>query len=90
MVELDFIRPGTQGDNALMESFNGRCREECMNAHWFLSLEDAQEKIETFRKEYNEDRPHTSLDDRTPMEFTAAAPPSASATPRPRDLAGAS
>ena len=89
-VELDFSRPGTPGDNALVESFNGRCRAECLNAHWFLSLEDAQEKIEAWREDYNERRPHTSLGDRTPMEFAAESSPSASAPPRPRDLAGAS
>jgi putative transposase len=89
-VELDFIRPGKPGDNALMESFNGRCRQECLNAHWFLSLQDAQEKIEAWRQEYNEDRPHTSLDDQTPMEFASRARPSTSATPRSRELVGSS
>ena len=44
-------------------------RDECLNAHWFLSLEDAIEKIETWRKEYNEYMPHSSLNDLTPVEF---------------------
>jgi len=60
-VKLDFIRPGRPTDNALIESFNGRFRQECLNEHWFLSLEDAEEKIEAWRREYNEERPHSSL-----------------------------
>ena len=46
-------------DNALVESFNGRLRDECLNANWFLSLADARSKIETWRRQYNESRPHT-------------------------------
>jgi putative transposase len=68
-VELDFSRPGRPIDNAKIESFNGRFREECLNAHWFLSLEDAQRKIEAWRAFYNEVRPHTALDWLTPSEF---------------------
>ena len=68
-VELDFSRPGTPTDNAQIESFNGRFREECLNAHWFLSLDDAQEKIEAWRRYYNEARPHSSLGWVTPAEF---------------------
>jgi hypothetical protein len=52
-----------------VESFNGSFRDECLNAHWFLSLEDATEKIEAWRTEYNEFRPHSSLNDLTPAEF---------------------
>ena len=59
-VELDFSRPGKPTDNAKVESFNGRFREECLNAHWFLSLEDAKGKIEAWRRYYNEDRPHSA------------------------------
>ncbi|KVE69959.1 transposase, partial [Burkholderia vietnamiensis] len=56
-VEIDFSRPGKPTDNAKNESFNGRFREECLNAHWFLSLEDARRKIEVWREYYNEARP---------------------------------
>lgn len=68
-VELDFSRPGRPIDNAKIESFNGRLREECLNAHWFLSLEDARRKIEAWRTFYNEVRPHTALNWLTPTEF---------------------
>ena len=68
-VELDFIRPGKPTDNALIEAFNGRFREECLNESWFLSLEDAQEKVEAWRQHYNGDRPHGSLGNLTPVEF---------------------
>ena len=60
-VTLDFSRPGNPTDNAFEESFNGRLRDECLNAHWFLSLADARTKIEAWRRDYNESRPHTSL-----------------------------
>ena len=68
-VELDFSRPGRPTDNAKVESFNGRLREECLNAHWFLSLDDAKSKIEAWRRYYNEARPHGALDWETPAEF---------------------
>lgn len=68
-VELDFSRPGRPIDNAKIESFNGRLREECLNAHWFLSLDDARRKIEAWRAFYNEVRPHTALKWLTPSEF---------------------
>ncbi|MFG7489654.1 MULTISPECIES: IS3-like element ISMex11 family transposase [Methylobacteriaceae] len=72
-VTLDFSRPGKPTDNALVESFNGRLRDECLNANWFLSLADARSKIETWRRHYNESRPHTALGWRTPQEFALAA-----------------
>jgi putative transposase len=53
-VTLDFSRPGKPTDNALVESFNGRLREECLNTNWFLSLGDARRKIEAWREHYNE------------------------------------
>src|SRR5215207_3779404 len=56
-VTLDFSRPGKPTDNAFIEAFNGRFRAECLNAHWFLSLADAQKKLEDWRKYYNEERP---------------------------------
>jgi putative transposase len=72
-VVMDFSRPGKPTDNAYIESFNGRFRDECLNTHWFLSLDDARAKIEAWRRHYNEDRPHTSLGDRTPAEFASSA-----------------
>jgi putative transposase len=72
-VTLDFSRPGKPTDNAFVESFNGRLRDECLNAHWFLSLADARAKIEAWRRHYNESRPHTSLGWLTPNEYAAAA-----------------
>jgi putative transposase len=68
-VQLDFIRPGKPVENAFIESFNGRLRDECLNVHQFVSLDDARRKIEVWRRDYNNDRPHSSLDDRTPTEY---------------------
>ena len=68
-VTLDFPRPGKPTDNALIESFNGRFRDERLNVNWFLSLEDAKAKITAWRADYNDSRPHTSLGDQTPREF---------------------
>jgi len=56
-------------DNAFVESFNGTFRAECLNAHWFASLTEAQRIVETWRVEYNESRPHRSLGEKTPNEF---------------------
>ena len=66
---VDYSRPGKPTDNPLVESFNGSFRNECLNAHRFLSLEDAAEKIERWRTEYNHYRPHSSLEDMTPAEY---------------------
>ena len=71
-VTLDFSRPGKPTDNPFIESFNGSFRDECLNVHWFLSLTDAQEKIEVWRRDYNEYRPHSSLGDLTPCEYRLA------------------
>ena len=68
-VTLDFSRPGKPTDNPFIESFNGSFRDEYLNTNWFLSLDDAKEKIESWRMEYNQYRPHSSLDDLTPEEF---------------------
>jgi putative transposase len=68
-VKLSFSRPGKPVDNAFIESFNGSFRDECLNVNWFMSIEDAKEKIENWRKDYNGFRPHSSLDDMTPDEF---------------------
>jgi len=72
-VELDFSRPGKPTDNAKVESFNSRFRQECLNAHWFLSLDDAKTKIEERRQYYNEARPHYALQWATPSEFARQA-----------------
>lgn len=67
-IELDYIDPGKPVQNAVMESFNGRFRDECLNSHWFTSLEDARRTIEAWRIDYNRERPHSSLGYRTPEE----------------------
>ncbi len=67
-VVLDFSRPGKPTDNAFAEAFNGRVRAECLNAYWFLSLDDARVKCEAWRRDYNDHRPHSSLGNQTPME----------------------
>ena len=68
-VELDFSRPGKPTDNPFIESFNGSFRDECLNANWFFSLTDAQEKFDIWREDYNSFRPHSSLGDITPEEY---------------------
>ncbi len=68
-VRLEFIQPGKPVQNAYVESFNGRLRDECLNANWFTSLSDARRKIETWRQDYNEQRPHSSLNYLPPAEF---------------------
>ena len=70
-VVLDFSRPGKPTDNPFIESFNGKFRDECLNENWFLSLADARRIIERHRREYNEERPHSSLGYLTPAEFVA-------------------
>jgi len=67
-VILDFSRPGKPTDNPFIESFNGSFRDECLNTNWFLSLSDARKKIEVWRQDYNQYRPHSSLNDQTPHE----------------------
>ena len=68
-VRMAFSRPGKPTDNAFVESFNGTFRSECLNAHWFTSLTEAQQIVETWRAEYNESRPHRALGEKTPNEF---------------------
>jgi putative transposase len=68
-VKLDLIRPGKPVENGSIESFNGRLRDECLNGEIFFDLVDAREKLERWREDYNEQRPHSSLADRTPAEF---------------------
>lgn len=68
-IHLQFSRPGKPVDNRFIESFNGRFREECLNDNWFMSLGHAREIIEAWRLDYNDSRPHSSLNDLTPKEF---------------------
>lgn len=68
-VTLDFSRPGKPTDNAFIEAFNGRLRAECLNAHWFLTLADAEEKLEAWRKYYNEDRLHGAIGHKPPISL---------------------
>lgn len=68
-VKLNFIRPGKPIENAFAESFNGRLRDECLNTNWFMNLKHAREVIEDWRRDYNQVRPHSSLNDMTPEEY---------------------
>lgn len=68
-IHIEFINPGKPQENAFVESFNGKFRDECLNENWFTSLQEAQEIIENWRKEYNSYRPHSSLGNLTPEEF---------------------
>lgn len=70
-IKLNFIRPGKPIENAYAESFNGRLRDECLNTNWFLSLKQARDVIEDWRKDYNSIRPHSSLNGLAPDEFIA-------------------
>jgi len=70
-VRLHFIEPGKPIQNAFVESFNGRFRDECLNEHWFTSLADARKTIEAWRIDYNTQRPHSSLGYATPEEFAS-------------------
>jgi putative transposase len=65
----DYSRPGKPTDNPFIESFNGSFRDECLNTHWFLSLENAREKIASWRYDHNDFRPHSSLKNSTPALF---------------------
>lgn len=88
-VILDFITPGKPVQNAYIESFNGKFRDECLSQHWFLSLSDARFHIERYRIDYNEVRPHSSLANRTPAEFArehSDAAPSPTPSPNPKGL----
>jgi putative transposase len=68
-VTLDFSRPGKPTDNTFIESFNGRIRAECLNENWFLSIDDARQKIEAWRQDYNNHRPHSALGNLASGEF---------------------
>lgn len=71
-VRLSFIQSGKLVENAYIESFNGRCRDECLNAHWFLTITHARQLIENWRIEYSTERSHNSLGDLSPEQFARA------------------
>lgn len=79
-VTLDFSRPGKPTDNGFIEAFNSKLRAECLNAHWFLSLADAREKLEDWRRYYNEVRPHSAIGYNVPI---ALQNPGGAASPSP-------
>src|SRR5580698_9355571 len=79
-IQLVHIQPGKPTQNSFIESFNGRFRDECLNANWFENLADARRKIEAWREDYNQHRPHSSLAYRTPAEFARRWSPSSSTT----------
>lgn len=90
-VKLDFIRPGKPVENGFIESFNGRLRDECLNGELFFDLKDARQKLDKWRQDYNEHRPHGALADRTPSEFarslrqrSSTLPSVSKAGPQPR------
>jgi len=72
-VILDFMRPDKPTDNALIESFHSRFREECLNENWFLSVTDAQEKVEQWRRDYNIQRPRSALGNLPPEVYALQA-----------------
>jgi putative transposase len=74
-VRLRFIEPGKPVQNAVIESFNARLRDECLNEHWFLSLADARRIVEAWRMDYNGNRPHSSLGNLTPEEYKNSLAP---------------
>lgn len=92
-VTLRFIRPGRPIENAYVESFNGKCRDECLNEHWFVSMADAQITIEAWRVDYNTVRPHSALGGATPAQFARTSvgarrlsPPRPDGTKNPEGL----
>lgn len=78
-VTLDFSRPGKPTDNGFIESFNGKFRTECLNTHWFMSLDDARAKMEDWRRDYNEIRPHSAIGNKAPISLLngSSVPPPA-------------
>jgi putative transposase len=87
-VTFDFSRPGKPTDNAFIEAFNSKLRSECLNTHWFLSLEDACEKSERWRRHHNEDRPHSAIGN-VPSILLANSP-GATSPPGPSEAANSS
>ena len=68
-VQIDFSRPGKPTDNCFIETFNGSLRDECLNVHWFETIDEARMKTESWRIDYNESRPHQGLREMTPVEY---------------------
>lgn len=88
-VKLNFIRPGRPVENSYIESFNGRLRDEGLNVEVFLDLADARSKLDQWRSDYNQHRPHSALADRTPNDLASVATQlsfSLSAAEREKDL----
>ncbi len=71
-IKLKLIQPGKPTQNAFIESFNGKFRDECLNEHWFCSLAEARIRIAAWRRDYNEHRPHSTIGNLTPAEFAAS------------------
>jgi putative transposase len=80
-VRIDFSRPGKPTDNGHIEAFNGSFRRECLNAHWFKNLDGARQRIEAWRRDYNEIRPHRALNDLTPRQYAETWNSSPGASP---------
>jgi putative transposase len=80
-IRLEFIRPGRPVENAFIESFNGKFRDECLNQHWFIGLRDARFTIDRWRRDYNEVRPHSALGGLAPAEYARRAAGLRPATP---------
>ena len=82
-MQLDFIRPGRPVENGYIESFNGRLRDECLNVEVFFALTDVRDKLERWRQDYNQVRPHSALRDSAPALFAAQWAETAAPGPEP-------
>jgi putative transposase len=82
-VQLSFIRPGRPVENCYIESFNGRLRDECLNVEVFFALIDVRDKLERWRRDYNQVRPHSALRDNAPAVFAAQWAETAAPGPEP-------
>lgn len=80
-VQLDFIRPGKPVENGMIESFNGRLRDECLNVNEFRSMEEVRSQLEAWRHDYDEHRPHSSFGHLTPREFIQQGQANSSGAP---------
>jgi hypothetical protein len=86
-IELDYIAPGRPTQNGYVESFNGKLRDECLNLYWFHNLNEAKDRIESWRQHYNQQRPHSSLGYRTPDQFAQQWSSAGARTAGPQELA---
>ena len=82
-VQLDFIRPGKPVENSYIESFNGRLRDECLNVEVFFTLADVRDKLELWRQDYKQVRPHSAVADHPPETFAARWKDTAAPRPEP-------